>query len=151
MTKELPNEIRFNKHLKRKNNDLVAAMYAMYKTGKSLKDIGIVYGRTRQCIYDVFRTRKYQLRSKELKGLQILNGINFTLTKRGYLRGSVNGVRVLMHRYVWETMRSPIPPGHDIHHLNRNRQDNRIENLELLSKSEHSRKYSTGHNQFTKK
>jgi hypothetical protein len=150
MTKELPNPIRFNKHPKRKNNDLVAAMYAMYQTGKSLNQIGVVYGRTRQAVYDVFQTRGYKLRSKELKGLQILNGINFTLTKGGYLRGSMNGKRVLMHRYVWETNRSPIPPDHDIHHINKNKQDNRIENLELLSKSEHARKYATGRNQYSK-
>lgn len=151
MTKEIPNPIRFNKHPKRKNNDLVAAMYAMYQMGKSLEKIAVIYGRTRQAVYDVFRTRGYELRKKELKGLQILNGVNFTLTKGGYLRGSINGERVLMHRYVWETNRTPIPPKHDIHHIDKNRQNNSIENLELLPKAEHSRKYATGRNQYSLK
>lgn len=149
---EIANKIKYNKHPRRRNNNLVAAMYAAYAIGKSLEQIGVMYGKTRQAVYDVFRTRGYQLRSKQLRGLQVLDGMFFTITKNGYLRGTrSDGARVLMHRYVWEKHNGPIPPMHDIHHLNRNKQDNRIENLELLSKAEHARRYSTGHNQFTKK
>jgi hypothetical protein len=57
-------------------------------TGKSLEEVGTVYHKTRQTVYDVFRSRGYKLRSKQLKGLQILDGIRFTETKGGYLRGT---------------------------------------------------------------
>jgi hypothetical protein len=147
---KVANEIQYNLHPKRKNNNVVAAMYAMYQSGKSLEYIGRVYRKTRQSVFVLFKSRKYPLRSKELKGLQILDDIQFTLTKGGYLRGSVEGKRVLMHRYVWEKHRTPIPPMHDIHHIDRNKQNNSIENLELLPKAEHSRKYSTGRNQYSK-
>ena len=46
---------------------------------------------------------------------------------------------VAEHRLVWENARGPIPPLHDVHHWNRIKDDNRIENLELLSKSAHHR------------
>lgn len=144
------NKIRFNKHPRRKNNDLVAAMYAMYESGKSLAVIGKVYKKTRQAVYDVFKTRGYPLRSKQLKGLQILDGIQFTLTKNGYLRGTVAGKRMLMHRYVWQKHTGQkVKTGWDIHHKDDNKQNNSIENLEYLTKAEHSRLYSPHLNQFT--
>lgn len=46
--------------------------------------------------------------------------------------------RLLLHREVWEAANGPIPEGYQIHHLNGNKGDNRLENLALLSHSEHS-------------
>ena len=74
MSEKLANKLRFTKYPKRKNNDLVAAMYAMYETGKSLANIAVVYKRSRQSIYDVFKSRHYSLRSKQLKGRQVVDG-----------------------------------------------------------------------------
>jgi hypothetical protein len=96
------NKIRYNKHPRRRNNDVVAAMYAMYRKGPdgtptSLQKIGKVYGKTRQAVYDVFRSRGYKLRSKRLDGLQIFDDVQFTKTKGGYLRGTFNGRRLFMH------------------------------------------------------
>src|SRR5712664_1987933 len=42
-----------------------------------------------------------------------------------------------VHRIVWRRERGSIPPGHHIHHRNGIKTDNRIENLECLSESEH--------------
>ena len=46
-----------------------------------------------------------------------------------------------INRLVWETFVGPIPKGYDIHHKNHNRQDNRIENLCLLSVFEHTKEH----------
>ena len=87
------NKIRYNKHPRRKNNDLVAAMYAMYSTPgedgrfRSIEAVRGYAERRRQAVYDMFRSRGYELRSKRLDGLQLLDGIRFTKTKGGYLRG----------------------------------------------------------------
>lgn len=46
---------------------------------------------------------------------------------------------VLQHRRIWYEHYGEIPANHVIHHKNEDKKDNRIENLECLSKSDHSR------------
>lgn len=161
MTKQIPvgledlglvkNQIRFNKHKKRKNNDKVAAMYAAYCDGMSLHAIGKMYRKTRQAIYDVFRSRGYPLRSKQLKGLQVFDGIKFTEAKGGHLRGTTPFGRMLMHQYVWQKTNGPIPDGHYIFHKDRDPKNNELTNLELLAKKDMSKKFNpSGRNQFSK-
>lgn len=52
-----------------------------------------------------------------------------------------------IHRLVYEHFVAPIPKGHKwhIHHINGNKQDNRVENLELLSSMEHFHKDENKH------
>lgn len=143
-------EIRLNHHRRRKNHLLVAAMYAMYQTGKSLEQVAEKYDRTRQSIYELFRTRGYKLRSKPMRGLQILDGIQFTAHKAGHLRGTVNGVRMSMHHYVWEKYNGPVSEGHCVYHQDGNPANNEIENLRLLPKSKMGPTFNKhGHNQFS--
>lgn len=125
-------------------------MYHLYLGGYSLSQVGKVYGMTRQSVYIGFRRRGYKLRKKKELTYQIFNGIKFTQRKTGYL-GKSFGDRKLMHRYVWEYHNGEIPPDHDIHHINHDITDNRIENLELYSKSEHAKRFNTGNNQYGKK
>ena len=56
-----------------------------------------------------------------------------------------------MHRYVWKFYNGDIPKGYDIHHKDGNKLNNKIENLEILSHSEHTKLYASGYNQFTTK
>lgn len=42
------------------------------------------------------------------------------------------------HREVWIRYHGPIPAGFDVHHKNEDKLDNRIENLELLTKQAHT-------------
>jgi len=49
---------------------------------------------------------------------------------------------VYEHRLVWEKFNNAMLLSWvDIHHINGNKQDNRIENLEAMTKSEHTHKY----------
>jgi hypothetical protein len=138
------------RQFRRKNNTLVQAMYAMYLSGKSLAEVADVYKKTRQTVHQLFRVRGFKLRAKQLKGLQIMDGIKFTLAKGGYLRGThPDGRRILMHHYVWEKHHGPIPPKHVIRIMNGNLQDCRIENLELMSLSQWNKIFSPHLNQFT--
>lgn len=49
-----------------------------------------------------------------------------------------------VHRAVWEEANGPIPKGFVVHHINGNKQDNRLENLQLMSHSEHSAQHHRG-------
>ena len=42
-----------------------------------------------------------------------------------------------LHRMVWEFHNGPIPDGYDVHHMDEDRTNNDIGNLQLLSESEH--------------
>jgi hypothetical protein len=69
--------------------------------------------------------------------------------QNGYwmLRWNVGGKYVYQfeHRSVWEQANGPVPDGHEIHHVNGDKGDNRLENLQLMRgfdhRQHHLRKY----------
>lgn len=140
-------ELRLNKHPKRRNNLSAAAMYEMYKDGSSLQKIGIAFGKTRQCIYDILRSRGYELRSKTMKDLVVVDGIRWTWSKGGLRGTSPAGRRLYLHTYIWEKTHGPIAPGYNLHFKNWDRKDVRIDNLELLSIPEINKRFNPHNNQ----
>ena len=46
------------------------------------------------------------------------------------------------HIVVWETAHGPLPDGMQVHHINEDKLDNRIENLQALSPLDHRRTHS---------
>lgn len=131
-------------------NKLYEEMYGWYQKGYSLSEVAKMFDMTRQSVYAGFACRKYEMRKKKKLPFLMFNNIKFTLRNTGYY-GRTDGNRQLMHRYVWEYYRGKMPPKHDIHHINKDKTDNRFDNLELYTKSEHAKKFSTGSNQHVKK
>lgn len=68
---------------------------------------------------------------------QYFEGLKFTRDdSRGYYLNSTN--RKYIHRAVWESFNGEIPKGHHIHHIDGDKSNNDIYNLQLLSASEHT-------------
>jgi hypothetical protein len=63
------------------------------------------------------------------------------LGKRGYYIICFEGKRKPEHHYIWEKVNGPIPKGYAVHHIDFNKLNNNLENLELLTHSEHSKKH----------
>lgn len=72
------------------------------------------------------------------------------ITKKGYVRfalpASMRGkYRIntwLGHLWVWEKHNEPVPEGMQVHHINEDKTDNRIENLEIKNPLEHKRHHN---------
>ena len=133
----------------RKRKIIYDEIYESYLTGLSLEQCANSIGVSRQCVYKAFKKRGLTLRGPNFKPIQIYDGKKFTLRPNGYYSLTISN-RMLMHRYVWEKERYKIPIGYDIHHIDGNKSNNSILNLECLTKSEHTRKYSPHNNQYTK-
>lgn len=56
-----------------------------------------------------------------------------------YCSTSEGGRTILVHKQVWIKYNGEIPAGYIIHHINGNKKDNRIENLQLVTRSEHTK------------
>lgn len=117
-------------------------MYAWYQSGCSLSEVAEIYDVTRQSVYAGFKLRGFKMRPKNERYFEIVDGHKFTLINNGYL-AMTTGKRMQLHRYIWEKHRGEIPPGHDIHHIDNNRLNNNLNNLEIYTKSEHTRMFHT--------
>lgn len=68
----------------------------------------------------------------------IYNNNTFTKMSSGYYLGRVDGKSKGLHVAIWEhENNTSVPNGHEIHHVDFNRDNNNPENLECLTKSDH--------------
>ena len=130
-------------------NEQYKEMHEVYKKGFFLAEVGRMFGVTRQTVHNGLSRRGYKPRKKKPLPFLVFNGNKYTLKNHGYY-GRTDGDRTLMHRDVWEHHNGKIPPSHDIHHIDHDKTNNDIINLELYTKSEHARKFATGNNQYGK-
>lgn len=91
-------------------------------------------------VYQISNFGRLKSFKKDKKGY-ILSNIN---KKKDYLRVVLRYrekyITKLMHRLVYEVFVSDIPPKFDIDHINGDKQNNCIWNLQCLSKKQHSKK-----------
>lgn len=122
----------------------------LYGQGYSCSDIGKMLGATRQAVWEKMKNARIKRRQKKLLPYIIYDDKKWTISKTtGYYRlTNKRDKHISLHRYVWEKEIGIIPIGFDIHHIDGNKTNNNIKNLECLSKSEHTRRYSPHHNQY---
>ena len=76
----------------------------------------------------------------------VYNGVSFKRDKQsGYFLSSckIGGKRKWLHVVVWETEKGTVPEGYVVHHIDGDKYNNNIENLTLLSKSEHIKHHAS--------
>lgn len=80
------------------------------------------------------------------------DGIHWCQNKKGYWRNNKYG---LQHIYIWQQAHQATidTPDDVIHHLDENSSNNAIENLQLMTREDHTRLHSTGkkHSEGTKR
>lgn len=71
-----------------------------------------------------------------------LRGKPITKRMKGYIhiwnKGRFTSVSISAHRLIWTRVHGPIPDRLEINHINGIKSDNRIANLELVTKSENA-------------
>lgn len=74
-----------------------------------------------------------------------------TVSKKGYRYISISGKRVLEHRYIVEQFfKIKLSKRQQVHHINHNKLDNRIENLMIMDICEHSKEHNPKGSYFGK-
>jgi hypothetical protein len=122
----------------------------LYYKGYSCSQLAKMYGISRQSIHELLTRIDTQFRKTKRLPFIMYDGLKWTISKStGYYRSTTHRKNHLsLHRYVWEKHNGKIPKGYDIHHLDGDKTNNDISNLECLPKPEHTRKYSPHHNQY---
>lgn len=112
-------------------------MYEMYLTGLSLEQVAVNFNVSRQAVYDRFKRKNLELRQKKFKPFIIVDGIKFTINRDGYYESTITD-RLMLHNYNWEKVNGKIPKGYELHHIDLNKLNNDVSNLQLVTPKEHT-------------
>jgi len=132
--------------------EAVLRMYDDYQRLRSVQKVANLHGRSRQSVWDLFRTHGLQMaRLKRVPAAEavFVDGEKFTVTK-GYLRSTRHGRcdEPYLHRRVWIAANGPVPAKHEIVLIDGNPRNVSLDNLRLQPIGTASR--AKGHNQHTR-
>jgi DNA-binding transcriptional ArsR family regulator len=132
----------------------VKTIIQLYKIGYSIRAIGRKFGFSGTTVSYYLKKNGINIRNKSETHKKLLEaglvcyprGKNHkcwkggkTIHSSGYLCVKTEKVYCYEHRILWELHNGKLPDGFVIHHLNGIKNDNRIENLTIMTLSEHAR------------
>ena len=126
---------------RRRNDELAQSMYDRYCQGLSCAQVAEEFGRSRQTVWKMFTRRGWSTHERPPARPSIeFNGRTYSLRNTGYY-GATDGGRESLHRDVWEFHNGPLESSHDVHHIDHDKTNNDITNLEAMPKDEHTRRH----------
>lgn len=115
-------------------------MMQLYSDGYSFEDIGNAYGLSRQAVWErLSRRSDFVSRTKKILPFIVADGIKFTPNKKGYYRATRRDRFISLHRYLYEREYGELPEDWDVHHIDENKQNNNLDNLQAMPKSDHTK------------
>lgn len=123
------------RYLRNTYDPIVDAMYEAYLNGidgepMTLRKLARVYGRPASNLAIMFQRRGWPLRHRNEYPKMEVDGIRFSKSKRGkWISTARHAPSVMLHRYVYEKHRGPIPKGYEVYHLDGDVDHNSIDNL----------------------
>lgn len=128
--------------------DQIKYAHGLYQTGMSLTEVANKIGSTRQRLHSYFKLRNLERRPLKKTEQIEYNGLFYTKNKNGYWRETTRN-RESLHRQIWIDNNGAIPEGMEVHHKDENKNNNSIENLEIMSTSDHAKLHGFTNNQHT--
>ena len=124
------------------------AAMARYEDGESIEPIARDLGITRQALWSRFKRVGFALRLQKRYGADnhFYQGGGRKIDERGYVRVYVDGKWIREHRLVMgRILGRQLDTEELVHHRNGQKDDNRPENLELISQGSHLSLHKSGH------
>ena len=123
-----------------RNDALAQRMYDRYCQGLSVEQVAAEFNRSRQTVWRMFNRRGWDMRPRPpALPTVVYDERTYSLGMGGYYRWTA-GDRHYLHRRKWEDANGrPIPSNCDVHHRDHDKTNNDSANLQLLTKSEHTR------------
>lgn len=128
----------------------ISDIKSLYNKGYSLQEVGKMVGATRQAVWGIMKSHNIERRRKKILPFIVYDNQKWTITNTtGYYRKTTDRFHhISLHRYVYEKEVGKIPIGYDIHHIDNDKTNNKITNLDCLPKADHTRLHSPHHNQY---
>ena len=106
-----------------------------------------------ECVYNIHPIYDLYAASKDGNVINIIKRVpqKGNKDKHGYMqvsvrkRGQSGQKNYRAHRFVWEAFSGEIPEGKQIDHINNNKEDNHLSNLQLLTPQQNSKKAAKNH------
>lgn len=122
---------------------IVDLMYADYKRLNSLSKVGKLHGRTRQAVFDLFKSHGLKMNPRHFLSVRIHDGIKYTKSGKGGFWRATDGPepRRLLQQAVWIEANGPIPAGYCVGFKDGNKDNCALKNLVCLSAADLTRMY----------